>query len=450
MTVSLLAGCAPAVVTDDSGTPPAPPANGTAQNNEGSAIKTMDLTAKDLEAPTYGEPDATALTVASGANDFAFRLSAALSKTTGDRNLICSPYSVWLPLAALVNATDDANKAKLLEALGAQGVSEADINSAASRMLYDLTNQRDKDFAKQYNDSSYTPYDPLQIANAIFVDNNVTLKQSFAQTFLDYYRGTAMNVDFSSSDAVDAVNQWASDNTDGLITDIVQSFDPQTIAAIANAIYFSDRWQWEFDPGSTVEDVFHAPSGDSSAHFMLREGDDQTYYEDDQIQAMPLTFTSGDGMYIILPKDGDATGLLSSMTNDYLNKIQNGSVSATGKLLLPRFTIESDVMDLKGTLTALGVPLFDEASAPLTGGVVEENINVWLSSALHKAMIQVDEKGTTAAAVTVMAMAGSGMVEPQPTAPFEMNCNKPFVFVLYGNTYDGGSQVLFTGIVNQP
>ena len=105
-------------------------------------------------------------------------------------------------------------------------------------------------------------------------------------------------------------------------------------------------------------------------------------------------------------------------------------------------------MELRDTLTALGVPLFDAAEAPLTGGLIEENIPVWLSSAVQKAVIEVDEKGTTAAAVTVMAAAGAAM--PIPTEPFTMNCNSPFVFVLCEYTYDGGSQILFTGVVNQP
>ena len=73
---------------------------------------------------------------------------------------------------------------------------------------------------------------------------------------------------------------------------------------------------------------------------------------------------------------------------------------------------------------------------------------MWLSDAIQKAVIKVDEKGTTAAAVTVMAAAATGM--PMPGTPFEMICDRPFVFILYEKTYDGGSQVLFTGIVNQP
>jgi serine protease inhibitor len=103
---------------------------------------------------------------------------------------------------------------------------------------------------------------------------------------------------------------------------------------------------------------------------------------------------------------------------------------------------------LRDTLVALGVPLFDEQAAPLTGGLIEEHIPVWLESAVQIATIEVDEKGTTAAAVTIMPAPGAGL--PEPTLPFEMICNTPFVFILYGYTFDGGNQVLFTGVVNQP
>ena len=399
---------------------------------------------KQLLETKYGEANSSAAAVAGGANDFAFRLSAALAEKNGNENFVCSPYSVWVPLAALVGATDDPNKEALLTALHASGISEADINQASSRMLYDLTKQREQALMAE---SDYPFHNPLQIANAVFVDHDVTLNQDFARDFTDYFRGTAMNVDFASKDAADAVNQWASENTEGLITEIVQQFDPDTVAALANAIYFSDQWGQKFDPDKTTESTFHSPNGETKAFYMRREGDSQTYYEDDKVQAMPLRFQTGGGLYIILPKDGNASKLMSAMTHDYFEEIGRDSIKATGTLLLPRFSIDSG-MELKDTLTALGVPLFDEQKAPLTGGLIKEEIPVWLSSASHKAVIKVDEKGTTAAAVTVMAAATSAM--PIPTEPFEMICNKPFIFVLYENTYDGGQQVLFTGIVNQP
>jgi serpin B len=413
---------------------------GTSNDNDGS-INIVNVTAKALQAPVYGEIIQEFRTAANGANDFAFRLSAILAKNAGSENFVCSPYSVWMPLAALINATDTQYKDVLLTALGAAGISQDDINNAASRMLYDLTKLGDKEYKEYYN--------PLKIANAVFVGNKVTLRKEFAQAFMDYYRGNSINVDFSSRDAVDAVNRWASKNTDGLITNLVQQFDPSTVAAIANAIYFSDRWDWEFDSKKTKEGVFHAPKGDTTAWYMLREGRDQLYYEDEKVQAIPLRFKHGGGMYIIRPKNGDAQTLLSSvMTNEYFNEINRNSFLAEGKLLLPRFSIQNDIKGLKEALKALGVPLFDNESAPLTGGLIEENIPVWLSDAIQKAVIHVDEKGTTAAAVTIML--GAGSAGPQPNTPFEMICDKPFVFILYERTHDGGNQIFFTGMVNRP
>jgi serine protease inhibitor len=224
--------------------------NYSSNESYGKSISVVNVSAKELLSPN-GEQDSAAIKAATGANDFAFRLSAELVKNVGTDNFVCSPYSAWIPLAALVNATDAQNKTALLAALGASGIAEADINKASSRMLYNLTNLQNKEYKEYYN--------PLKIANAIFVGKNVTPKKEFAQTFMDYYRGNSINVDFSSSDAVDAVNRWASKNTNGLITNLVQKFDPLTVAAIANAIYFSDRWSWEFDSGQTNRTRYKRP-----------------------------------------------------------------------------------------------------------------------------------------------------------------------------------------------
>jgi serpin B len=419
--------------------------NNNEKPNYGGSIEVANITAKALLAPD-GEAPASR-SIARGSNDFAFRFAAKLAVSSGNENFVCSPYSVWLPLAALVNAAEESKKSALLSVLGAADMGEDEINTAASRMLYNLTKVRETENYAEYGEEYNNP---LKIANAIFVHNELTLKDSFAQTFADFYRGASIKVDFASDDAVNAINKWASDNTEGLINNVVTEFDPDTVAAIANAIYFSDRWAWEFDLEKTSEAVFHAPAGDTKAFYMPREGNELLYYEDAGVQAMPLGFSSGGGMYIILPKNGDAIGLISSMTNDYFEQIQQDSTLATGKLLLPRFSIEGDAMDLQDALIALGVPLFDTSGGGTITGLIKEDIPLYLSSAVQKALIRVDEKGTTAAAVTVLAIEATSAGPSEPTKPFEMICNKPFVFVLYDRTYDGGNQVLFTGMVNNP
>ncbi len=420
-------------------------AAGNLANSTDAAIQIAEVEAKELLSPTR---DQKTIGIAASASDFAFKLSAELAKNVGDESLVCSPISVWLPLAALTNAMSEQAASTVLSGLGLAGTSADELNKAASRMLYDLMQKRNeysseeaKQYAKEYG---FEYHNPLAIANAVFVNRNLTLQQGFVQSFADFYRGTAINADFASPDAANAVNKWASDQTNGLIPEIVQGFEPETAAAIANAVYYSDRWDWEFDPAETVEDVFRAPGGDTKANFMLREGDMLPYYYDDRVQAMPLKLKLGGGMLILLPKDGNANGLLASMTNDYFQEIRNDSIRASGKLLLPRFKIDDGVMNLRPALEAMGfASLFEAGTSPLSG-LIEEDMPVWLSGAVQKARIEVDEKGTTAAAVTIIPAPGA--LPLMPTEPFEMKCDRPFVFILYS----AGEQVLFTGIVNRP
>ena len=400
----------------------------------------FEVDAAKLIKPTDGDYDFTAKVVASSANDFAFKLGSILLKDIEDENFVFSPFAVWLPMAALVNATYGKNKQELLHALSAEGISETDVNNTASRVLYDLTKSR-KVGGGIINS-------PLKIVNIIFVDIKETLNKDFVQVYMDYFRGSSVNVDFSSHQAIDEVNRWVCDSTDGWITDLVTGFQPATVAVIANAIYFSDDWDLQFDPEQTEEGVFHALGGEAKAMYMLRKDTVQLYYEDGKIQALPLIFGSGGGLYIMLPKSGNPADILSTMTDEYFKNIQENSIQATGTLKLPRFSVENEITGLKEALGKLGVPLFDENASVLTG-VIEGTSHIHLSEAIQKTIIQVDENGTTAAASIYSGMpAGAYYIDP--AKPFEMICDRPFVFILYDLTHDGGYQVLFTGIVNQP
>lgn len=384
--------------------------------------------AKPLLAPDY--ENAQPKTAGGGANAFTLALVQKLHKK--GENMVVSPFSVWLTLAALANATDASALPQLLDALGVEDLTVEALNASVSRMLYELTGNEGE------------TYNPLSIANAVFVDGSVTLKKEFAQQFLDYYRGTAMNVDMKSPEAVEAINAWASEHTNGLITDVVQEIPEDTIVALANAIYFSDRWAVEFDESLTKDMTFHGVREDVTVPFMLREGDAIPYYEDDTLQAVNLKMKTGSGMYIILPKDGDADALISQFDASRLENVIQETRPSTGKLLLPRFSLTSNFR-LNDALNELGVPLLDPAH-PVLNNLVEET-DAFISASLHQATIRVDEKGTTAAAVTVELMEPTSL--PAPTEPFSMVCDKPFVFVLYRWTPEGGEQVLFTGVVNQ-
>ncbi|MCL2361841.1 MAG: hypothetical protein FWC73_08530 [Defluviitaleaceae bacterium] len=373
--------------------------------------------------------------VAQGANAFAFELAAALVRDIGDDNMVVSPYSVWLPLAALVNATSEPYQSELINVLAGMGLTPEDINHAASRMLFDLT----RSWGSQY---------PLRIANAIFINDIFSIRNDFAQTFIDYFRGEILPAPFPEPEAVDSINHWVYTHTEGLIPSMIRNIEPEAIAIIVNALYFSDNWTIPFFEGATKRDTFFGPTGDTEVYFMRFAERHAPYFEDNHLQGIDLHFESGGGMIILLPKEVTATELLASMTHEYFEYITQNFDFIEGSLALPRFKIEHSIDNLTDVLVDMGIPLFDGAAAPLTNGLIYDDIPVWINSAIQRAVIEVDEEGVTAAAATLMDMVGAA--PPQERETFEMICDRPFVFILYRNTVDGGRQVLFTGIVNQP
>jgi serpin B len=193
-------------------------------------------------------------TPAADPNDFAFRLASVLAQGVGNENMVFSPFSVWLPLAALTEAADQRYRREQMESIGVYGMGSEELKHSAERLLSRLTGEGGT----------------LRIANAVFVDNGAAINRTFADMFGKYFGGEVMNVDFTSQSAVERVNKWASDNTDGLINNIIGQFDPNTVAAIANAIYFTDDWQTKFQEAATRRDTFHSPVGETAAYFMPR------------------------------------------------------------------------------------------------------------------------------------------------------------------------------------
>lgn len=421
--------------------------------DEGAAQETLENESQVTEAKEDGgdldddsqggaESDA-AVRYADGANGFAFRLTKELllQKAEGD-NLIVSPYSVWLPLAALANGTSEEAKEQLLNALGSSGMDLDALNEAVKNEIGALTLEEQVAWMKENGQEDFEG--PLKIANALFVDQDFQTNQEFEKIFSEIYDGRLFSVDFADESAVGTINDWAKEQTDGKIDRVVEAFDPQTVAAIANAIYYSDGWAKEFPKENTQNDVFYGNAGEEDVPFMFNKFTEMPYYEDDTMQAASLGTSTGGRLTILLPKEGQsAEEILAGFDAAKFETLMETD-EATVELFLPKFKVESDVFSVKEALEGLGVPLMNSVNPQLDKIVNGEPL--YISQAVQKAMIEVDEKGMTAAAVTVMAM--ERMSLPVEQEPVEMKCDRPFAFIVsaYGSE---GQQVLFAGVVNQ-
>ena len=163
------------------------------------------------------------------------------------------------------------------------------------------------------------------------------------------------------------------------------------------------------------------------------------------MQAVLLPTMSGGQMIILLPVQGTAPEeLLAGMDAQKLEEIMAADF-ATVELTLPRFDLASPVFSVKEAMEALGITLTDGMDPHLTGLVEGEAL--YISDAVQKATVEVDENGLTASAATVMGIERMSM--PMETQPVEMICDRPFAFVLTADGREAGQQVLFTGVVNQ-
>ena len=405
------------------------------------------------------------------------RLIGELARHDPGRNIVCSPLVAWLPLAALVNVTRPSLRGALLDAIGLDptGTTLDGLNAAASAMLNDLDRNTlvpvpvtdANDLIRVVPCVAGEP--SLRLAGGLWVDRRWQINPDFACVFADAYHCAAEAVSFADPASVVAINRWAAERTDGLITDLVQRFDALTSVVIAHAIHFRGVWEWEFDPGSTQPDVFHAPEGDMTAPFMrfgsgipgwwevggrrrrMESTGRCTYFEDDDMQAVDLRFTTTrEGLLVLLPSHDSPETLLADPSR--VRSALAGAISTPGELRLPRFRLDAE-LDLSDVLVRLGVPLFDKAASPLSDLIVDAKAvgaePVTVSAVRQRAIMEVDERGTTAAAAGYTA-ATAGGIGPSRDRPFAMVCDRPFAVVLYSDSGQADPVIIMCGVVNQP
>ena len=240
---------------------------------------------------------------------------------------------------------------------------------------------------------------------------------------------------------MERINSWVSDKTQGKITQIVDSIPPDSLMFLINTIYFKGSWQKQFVLEKTVTQPFYLNTGEAKNHPLMSNFARYAYHEDETFQAVGLPY--GDGrlsMYVYLPsEDRSLDDFLQRLTAEGFNSWMEQFRGREGFIELPRFTQEYDI-SLNGVLRQLGmISAFDAATANFSS-ISDQSIA--MNEAKHKAVIEVNEEGTEAAAVTSIRYDIISYNEP-----FLMNVNRPFFFVIRDNET---KSILFMGSVFEP
>jgi serpin B len=251
-------------------------------------------------------------------------------------------------------------------------------------------------------------------------------------------------VDFKIPSAVDAINNWISQQTHGLIAHLVEQLPEATRLALANAIYLKAAWSEEFERGATRPGPFHETRGTSSTDFM-HETESLPYGRGAHYVALSLPYRDSTlSLLVVLPVGESLTSFERRLDAPMLESITRGLRSLPVRVSLPRFHLQTTAM-LNAPLQRLGVTdAFVEGKANFSRIAPSEPLVI--GEVLHAADFKVDEQGTEAAAatvVTVEATSARGFTRP----PVAFNANHPFMFFLRD---DKSGAVLFAGRLVKP
>jgi serpin B len=281
----------------------------------------------------------------------------------------------------------------------------------------------------------------LALAQALWLDPRYRLVPAFAAAAAR--RGVGCHtLDFADPAAPAAVNAWAAERTEGMVGQVVESFNPDEVMALADAAFFEGSWTRPFERALTAPAPFTTAAGGTVLGPTMHGGA-AGYFEDDAVQAVRVDYGAGELAFVaVIAREGLAA---PAPAGARWAAITGRMRQRPGRLALPRLKLSAG-LELQPALSALGLaPLFRsggdfdgmyDGPAPAKGA----------GRVLHEARVDLDEEGTRAAAVTVVTMRATGM-PLDPPEPFDLRLDRPFLWAI---EHRESGTLLFLGRVTDP
>ena len=367
------------------------------------SCKDFSFSVSDFNAPKEIELAEGEQELINSNNDFAFNL---FRKARGDKSKILSPLSITFALGMLNNGADGETLKEINQTLGFGEAGADAINAFCQKMLKESNTLDEKTKAL--------------IANTIFVNEGFgyRLQEGFIDKANTFYDAQPQNRNFADGETMDVINQWASDHTMGMIPEVLKedSFNPDAVSYLLNALYFKGIWSNPFRKENTQEESF---GGGDEVPMMHQFKEGLLYTENDLYQAVRLPY--GNGAYrmdVFLPREDKTVGeVLETLSgSNWQPEYENTDVD----LKLPRFETDTN-QDLVGVMAGLGMPKAFSIDAEFPYFC---NGDPYISQMFQVAKIKLDEEGTEAAAVTVIEMTES---IPQRA---DFHANRPFLYII--------------------
>jgi serpin B len=361
-------------------------------------------------------------------NEFAVDLLREMCLEMEGDNVFISPLSASLALSAVTNGAVGTTLEDMKGVLGFQSYSLEEMNGFYHYLVPAL-----KDVDNTVS---------LQIANAVWIEETFPVKTPFIQSLQHYYDASVTNLDFSDPDAPSVINQWCADNTNDLIKKILDRIDPDARLIYTNALYFKGKWESTFDKDDSWMGSFTNLSGSTGQVTYMEQTNDFPYTTSQGVAIAEIPYgNKAYSMVIVLPDTGvSVMDVISGLTPEQWNLWTSGLYTSELNLRIPRFKVEFDSKEtMIPVLTRMGMGVaFDPFRADFNH---ISDIPLFIALLKQNAVIQVDEEGTEAAAVTTVGFNVTS-AGPGHTIPFHVD--RPFLYFIKEKST---GTILFAGLM---
>ncbi|GIY28747.1 serpin B10 [Caerostris extrusa] len=361
--------------------------------------------------------------------------SRLIKEIKGEGNFFFSPLSISAALAMIYTGTGGNTKKQMTDALHYKIVGEKCLDRKINEEFRHLIN-----FLENQNDA-YS----LLITNSIFIHLDHPVSEKYTKKLQNYFKTHIEYLDFVKEEilSMNIINNWIANQTNGQIMKLLnEPLDPMTIMILMNVIYFKGLWEHPFQEDATWNSFFYRNNDTlKEVPFMLLQ-DTLNYFYDSNTNYSFLELNYIDGnisMLLILPKDVRSFPQIE-LTSEVLCDIRNKLQPTNLMVILPKFKMEYH-RELSKDMIKMGIDELFSDKADLSG--IREQNDIHVSLMIHKAILEVDEKGSEASAVS-----GVGIhAKRKPPDQQMFWADHPFLFYIIDK---GLNTILFAGRVSDP
>jgi serpin B len=340
-------------------------------------------------------------------------------------NVVFSPYSIGTAMTMALAGARNETEIEMARVLGLD-LPRDEVNKANAAVLANLSRTSSASLA-------------LNLANALVLTND---QWAISEDYIAALRKDYTAEVFHGGNLA-PVNAWVKQKTNDKIDSILDHLDPDAVLVLLDAIYFKASWQSKFDTLATHDEPFHLPNGTTTNVSMMYQRSDFALAKMRGYRAIRLPYEGTRvSMVVILPDAGIAHVVrrLNGEEFQHLLASLHSTPEQSVALWLPRFRTNFEA-NLVQPFVKLGMHrAFDPQTADFSGITTKPLLRI--NQIVHRAVIDVTENGTEAAAATGVEAVAASMVTGQP-----FRVDRPFMFAVVD---DETSAVLFEGLIVDP